>query len=251
MAAAGVLDAELESLLDDGADEARDRVEPFTTLHLLQCLLLSDRVRAAVPAVDALMAATRGALDGATDDAQQIEAILARAAERVAGSGGDRIAATDVIIALAETPACAGGALLAAQGVTPLVLKLHVAHPPPQRPRGVRALVRWLFTPQAPAPPPITPDHPVRVVIHDDPFTTKAFVIEILERHFAAPRPEAEALTEQIHQRGIGRLSPMPYAEAARRIQEVTRLARQHGFPLRLTVERLRIGLPRAIVRRT
>ncbi len=255
-----VFEAELQRLLEEGGEDARGRGEAFTTLHLLRFLLPGAAVRAAVasagPSPDVVMGAANRDLEvGVADvelEARALEMVLTRAARRVAASGGDRIAATDVIIALAEEPACAGGAVLAAHGVAPLPLKLYVSHRPPrQDARGVaRGLIRRLWSRRPAASPAPGPADRVQIVMHDDPFTTKEFVVEILERHFAASRDEAEAVMEQIHGRGLGRLGELPHAEAVRRIDEITRSARERGFPLRLSIEAAHAELPRAELRR-
>jgi ATP-dependent Clp protease adaptor protein ClpS len=164
-----------------------------------------------------------------------VEAVVQRAAQTTLGSGERQVTAPGLLIALAETPGCRGGALLGELGITPLALKLHVSQP--SRP----GLLRRLWSRAR-----VRHDGDlVTVVLHNDRYTTKEFVVEVLQQHFTLSLEAAMALMRDVHERGQGHIHDLPSGLALRRIDEVTRLARERGYPLRLTIESA-AALPRA-----
>jgi len=76
-----------------------------------------------------------------------------------------------------------------------------------------------------------------RVILHNDDFTTRDFVVEILVHVFHKPTEEAINLMWQVHRNGSGVAGIYPYDVATTKVQAVTGLAREHGFPLRTTME--------------
>ncbi len=249
---------ELKALVAIGAQDPVSRGEPFTTLHLLLFLLGFRAVRAAVASAgttaEALRVATAHGLArgvaNAADDARESHVALQRAAQRVHGCDRRGIVATDVLITLCESSGGAASAVLAEHGVTPLALKLHVSRLPPPGAGVVRRLLRRLVPARTPEAGWIGAADPVHVVMHDDDFTTKDFVVHVLERHFAMSRDDGIAMMQAIHEHGRCRVAQLPYATAIQRIDEVTQAARAEGFPLRLSIEGVATGLPRAAVRR-
>ena len=59
-----------------------------------------------------------------------------------------------------------------------------------------------------------------KVIIHNDDFTTMEFVVEVLKTVFFLSNEKAEELMLQVHH-----------------ANKATNMAREKGFPLRLTVE--------------
>ena len=69
-----------------------------------------------------------------------------------------------------------------------------------------------------------------KVIIFNDDFTTMEFVVKILTTVFFKSTMEAEALMMQVHK------SESAVVGARSKVQKATRMAREEGFPLRLTV---------------
>ena len=77
-----------------------------------------------------------------------------------------------------------------------------------------------------------------KVLIHNDDYTTKVFVVDILTAVFNKSIEEATQLMWQIHRNGIGVCGIYPYELAETKINIVTKVARENGFPLKTTMER-------------
>ena len=78
-----------------------------------------------------------------------------------------------------------------------------------------------------------------RVILFNDDFTTKAFVIAVLVSVFSKSELEAEALTEETHQKGKAVIGIYTYDIAVTRTNIATARARKQGFPLRIEAERI------------
>lgn len=76
-----------------------------------------------------------------------------------------------------------------------------------------------------------------RVILYNDDFTPKAFVVEILVTLFHKGVAEATELMWRVHQgeRGVAGIYPREIAET--KVATVTALAREGGFPLKTTIE--------------
>jgi len=89
--------------------------------------------------------------------------------------------------------------------------------------------------------PPASIDRPVArrcdVVVHNDPFTTMEFVVEVLRTHFEMPEEAAAKLMREIHERGRSTVSTLEPSAAAAKAEAVVTEARNRGFPLLLTLE--------------
>ena len=85
-----------------------------------------------------------------------------------------------------------------------------------------------------PEPPP-----ECKVILFNDDFTTKAFVIAVLVSVFSKSELEAEALTEETHQKGKAIIGVYTYDIAVTRTNIATARARKQGFPLRIEAERI------------
>jgi ATP-dependent Clp protease adaptor protein ClpS len=75
------------------------------------------------------------------------------------------------------------------------------------------------------------------VVIINDDFTTKEFVVEILVGVFHKGIGEATELMWRIHRRGSGVAGVYPLEIAETKVATVAALARENEFPLRLSIE--------------
>lgn len=76
-----------------------------------------------------------------------------------------------------------------------------------------------------------------RVLIHNDDFTPKAFVVEILMKVFNKAMDEATGIMWHTHQNGTALCGIYPLEVAETKVALVTEAARDSGFPLKLTIE--------------
>lgn len=77
-----------------------------------------------------------------------------------------------------------------------------------------------------------------KVLLHNDDYTTKAFVVEILIAIFNKSVEEATRLMWQVHRNGVGVCGVYPYELAETKVNLVIKVARENGFPLKPTMER-------------
>jgi len=77
-----------------------------------------------------------------------------------------------------------------------------------------------------------------RVLLHNDDYTTKAFVVEILMAVFNKSIEEATNLMWHVHRNGSGVCGIYPYEMAETKVNLVMMLARENGFPLKISMER-------------
>ncbi len=76
-----------------------------------------------------------------------------------------------------------------------------------------------------------------KVIIHNDDFTTMDFVVMILTQVFFKSEEEATALMLQVHHSDKAVVGIYTYDIAVSKANKATNMAREQGFPLRLTVE--------------
>ena len=76
-----------------------------------------------------------------------------------------------------------------------------------------------------------------KVLLHNDDFTTKAFVVDVLMVIFKKSLEEATRLMWHVHKNGVGVCGIYPFEVAETKIAQVIELARENGFPLKLTME--------------
>ncbi|MGD8846582.1 MAG: ATP-dependent Clp protease adaptor ClpS [Desulfobacteraceae bacterium] len=76
-----------------------------------------------------------------------------------------------------------------------------------------------------------------KVVFYNDDFTPKEFVVGILVHIFHKSTAEATELMWRVHKgnRGVAGIYPREIAET--KVEAATALARENGFPLKLTLE--------------
>ena len=75
------------------------------------------------------------------------------------------------------------------------------------------------------------------VLFINDDFTTMDFVVEILRQVFFKSEAEANALMLSIHKSGYAVVGIYPYDIAVSKVEKTNLLAREHGFPLKVTIE--------------
>jgi ATP-dependent Clp protease adaptor protein ClpS len=76
-----------------------------------------------------------------------------------------------------------------------------------------------------------------KVLLHNDDFTTREFVIEVLRSVFHRSEVEAVAIMLKVHHSGVGVAGVYSKDVAETKALTVEHLARQNGFPLRLSIE--------------
>ena len=76
-----------------------------------------------------------------------------------------------------------------------------------------------------------------KVLLHNDDYTTKEFVVQLLEYVFHKGNAEAVHIMLHVHQNGIGVAGVYTYEVAETKVALVDSLARQHEYPLKCTME--------------
>jgi ATP-dependent Clp protease adaptor protein ClpS len=76
-----------------------------------------------------------------------------------------------------------------------------------------------------------------RVLLHNDDYTTREFVVEILKVIFHKSEADAVAIMLHVHFNGVGVAGVYTREVAETKIRTVEHLARKHEYPFRLTME--------------
>jgi len=76
-----------------------------------------------------------------------------------------------------------------------------------------------------------------RVLIHNDDYTPKVFVVDVLMKVFNKPMDEATGIMWHTHENGTGLCGIYPLEVAETKVTLVTDAARDSGYPLKLTIE--------------
>ncbi|MFQ5851541.1 MAG: ATP-dependent Clp protease adapter ClpS [Candidatus Binatia bacterium] len=76
-----------------------------------------------------------------------------------------------------------------------------------------------------------------RVLLHNDDYTTKEFVVQVLQYVFHKEHTEAVQIMLHVHRNGIGVAGVYTYEVAETKVAVVESLARQHEYPLKCTME--------------
>jgi ATP-dependent Clp protease adaptor protein ClpS len=77
-----------------------------------------------------------------------------------------------------------------------------------------------------------------KVLLHNDDYTTMDFVVDILITVFHKSEAEAEKIMLNVHKKGVGICGVYPYELAETKVETVTALAKNSGFPLKSTMEK-------------
>jgi len=77
-----------------------------------------------------------------------------------------------------------------------------------------------------------------KVLLHNDDYTTKAFVVGILMAVFNKSAEEATNLMWHVHRNGSGVCGIYPYEMAETKVNLVRMIARENGFPLKTSMEK-------------
>ncbi len=76
-----------------------------------------------------------------------------------------------------------------------------------------------------------------KVLLHNDDYTTKEFVVQILQYVFHKEPTEAVQIMLHVHKKGIGVAGVYTYEVAETKVALVENLARQHEYPLKCSME--------------
>ena len=76
-----------------------------------------------------------------------------------------------------------------------------------------------------------------KVIIHNDDFATMDFVVKVLRDIFFMNEQDAETLMMQVHNTGQAVVGIYSYDIAQTKSQKAIKMARENGFPLRLSVK--------------
>ena len=76
-----------------------------------------------------------------------------------------------------------------------------------------------------------------KVLLHNDDYTTKEFVVQILQVVFSKEEGEAVQIMLHVHRKGIGVAGVYPYEIAETKVSLVDDLARRHEYPLKCSME--------------
>jgi ATP-dependent Clp protease adaptor protein ClpS len=77
-----------------------------------------------------------------------------------------------------------------------------------------------------------------KVILYNDDYTPKDFVVALLEQVFRKSPAEATQLMLQIHHGGLGIAGVYVLEVAETKVATVHELAEEHGYPLRAGVEK-------------
>jgi ATP-dependent Clp protease adaptor protein ClpS len=76
-----------------------------------------------------------------------------------------------------------------------------------------------------------------KVLLHNDDYTPREFVVEVLMAVFKKSVEDSMQLMWYVHENGIGLIDIYTFQVAETKIKQATALAREHGFPLKTTME--------------
>lgn len=76
-----------------------------------------------------------------------------------------------------------------------------------------------------------------RVLLHNDDYTTREFVVQVLRTVFHRDEQDAIRIMLHVHHNGVGIAGVFTREVAETKIQRVEQMAQEQEFPLRLTME--------------
>lgn len=76
-----------------------------------------------------------------------------------------------------------------------------------------------------------------KVLLHNDDYTTKEFVVFVLQSVFHRDEVDAIAIMEHVHNHGVGVAGVYTFEVAETKVQKTAQLARAHEYPLQLSIE--------------
>jgi ATP-dependent Clp protease adaptor protein ClpS len=76
-----------------------------------------------------------------------------------------------------------------------------------------------------------------KVLLHNDDYTTKEFVVMVLQFVFHRSEAESHRIMLHVHNNGVGVAGIYPYEVAETKVQKTLQLARRYEYPLQLSLE--------------
>jgi len=76
-----------------------------------------------------------------------------------------------------------------------------------------------------------------RVILHNDNYTTRDFVVWVLQEVFRKAEADAVSIMLLVHNSGTGVAGIYPFQVAETKVEQVRQLAERHEFPLLCTLE--------------
>ena len=76
-----------------------------------------------------------------------------------------------------------------------------------------------------------------KVLLHNDDYTTMEFVVDILRTVFGMDSQKAQVVMLKIHNEGFGVCGVYTFEIAETKMAKVAQMAREHGHPLKCTIE--------------
>jgi ATP-dependent Clp protease adaptor protein ClpS len=76
-----------------------------------------------------------------------------------------------------------------------------------------------------------------KVLVHNDNYTTREFVVDVLRSIFHHSETDATRIMLYVHHKGVGVAGVYTFEVAEIKVQKTEDLAREHEFPLRLSLE--------------
>ena len=77
------------------------------------------------------------------------------------------------------------------------------------------------------------------VILHNDNFTTKDFVVFVLQEVFHRSFLDAENIMLTVHEKGLGVAGVYHFEIAESKAYDTADLAKEHEYPLKITIERV------------
>ena len=76
-----------------------------------------------------------------------------------------------------------------------------------------------------------------KVLLHNDDYTTKEFVVFVLQSIFQRSESDAVAIMSHVHNPGVGIAGVYSFEIAETKVTKTVQLARSHEYPLQLSIE--------------
>ena len=76
-----------------------------------------------------------------------------------------------------------------------------------------------------------------KVLLHNDDYTTKEFVVMVLQHVFHRSEADANRVMLHVHTNGVGVAGIYPYEIAETKVAKTTQLAKRYEYPLQLSLE--------------
>ena len=99
--------------------------------------------------------------------------------------------------------------------------------PPPKREEGVAVKERT----RTKKPPMF------KVLLHNDDYTTKEFVVLVLVQIFQRSESDAITIMTHVHNNGVGVAGVYTFEVAETKVSKTMQLARAHEYPLQMSLE--------------